>query len=88
MTLVPPGVVTVISTVPAVPDDGEVTVIWVAPPLTKLVAEAAPKCTAETPRRLVPVIVTLLPPFIIPEFGEIAVTFGAPIVVVVAISVF
>ena len=36
-----------------------------------------PKLTLETPVKLVPVITTLVPPAVVPEFGEIPVTAGA-----------
>ena len=54
---VPPGVVTVTSTVPADPA-GDVAVIEVAVTTTTLVAGSAPKSTAVAPVRWVPVMVT------------------------------
>ena len=57
----PPGVVTVMSTVPAEPA-GAVAVIWVALLTVKLVALVAPNLTAVAPVKLVPVIVTVVPP--------------------------
>ena len=60
MALVPPAVVTVTSTVP-VPAD-EVAVIWVALLTLKKPAALPPNLTAVAPVKLVPVIVTLVPP--------------------------
>jgi hypothetical protein len=73
---VPPGAVTVISTVPV--PAGEVAVIEVAELTVKLVAVIAPNFTAVVPVKLVPVIVTGVPPATGPDAGAIAVTVGAP----------
>ena len=73
---VPPTVVTVTSTVPV--PAGEVQVIEVAmfaEQLPKTVA--APNLTSVAPVRLVPVMVTLVPPAATPELGETPVTVGA-----------
>ena len=43
---------------------------------TTLVAAAPPMVTPVAPVKLVPVIVTLVPPVVGPEVGEIAVTVG------------
>ncbi len=59
MALVPPGVVTVTSTVPAVPA-GAVAVMLVALLTVKLVAAVEPNLTAVAPVKLVPVIVTVV----------------------------
>jgi hypothetical protein len=72
---VPPGVVTVISTVPL--PAGDVAVIDVAELTVKLVALAAPNFTAVAPVRLVPVMVTDVPPAVGPDVGETLVTVGA-----------
>ena len=72
--LVPPGVITVTSTVPL--PAGEVTVIWVSE-FTVGVIEVLPKWTAVAPVKLVPLIVTVVPPDAGPEPGEIPVTIGA-----------
>ena len=53
----PPGVVTVTSTVPAA-CAGAVAVIWVAETTVKVVAAVAPKSTAVAPVKPVPVMVT------------------------------
>ena len=70
---VPLGLVTVMSTVPK--PAGEVAVIEVAE-LTVKPAGTAPNLTAVAPVKLVPVIVTVVPPMIGPDVGDIAVTVG------------
>ena len=67
--LVPYGVVTVTTTVPADPA-GEAAVIEVLDTTVKLVAATPPKCTAVAPVKLVPVIVTVVPPDSGPVMGE------------------
>ena len=71
----PPGVVTVTSTVPAT-SAGAVAVIEVA---ESAVTEPAvvPNLTAVAPERLVPVSVTAVPPVTDPPVGLSAVTVGA-----------
>ena len=76
MPLVPPGVVTVTSMVPA-PCAGSTAVMLVALLTVKLAALVEPKLTAVAPARLVPVIVTLVPPLVGPEVGASCVTVGA-----------
>lgn len=73
---VPPGVVTVTSSVPAVPV-GSVAVIWVLEFTTKPGAGVVAKSTALAPVRLVPVMTTLVPPVTGPVEGLRAVTVGA-----------
>jgi hypothetical protein len=51
-------------------------VICVADSTVKLVAAAAPKVTSVAPVNAVPVTVTVVPPAVGPEVGEIAVTAG------------
>ena len=60
MGLVPPEVVTVTSTVPI--PAGEVAVIWVVLLTMKEPAALLPNLTAVTSEKLVPVMVTLVPP--------------------------
>ena len=72
---VPPAVVTRTSIVPV--PAGDVAVIEVAELTVKPVAGVAPKVTAVAPLRLVPVIVTGVPPAPGPDIGEIEVTVGA-----------
>ena len=76
VALVPDGVVTVTSTVPATPE-GLVAVIWVALTTVTAVAALAPKLTAVAPVKSVPVIVTGVPPTVEPLVGETLVTAGA-----------
>jgi hypothetical protein len=72
---VPPGVVTVMSTVPRDPA-GDCALIEVGPVTLKLVAGADPKCTAVAPVKFVPVIVTPVPPAVEPDEGLTALTVG------------
>jgi len=81
--LVPPGVVTVTSTVPA-PRAGETAVTSVALTTVKLVAAVVRKATEVAPVRLVPVIVTVVPPATGPAVGEMAVTVGTAAMAYVA----
>jgi hypothetical protein len=75
VALVPPGVVTVTSIVPAVPA-GLVTVIWVALFTVIPVPLVAPNWTAVAPVKFVPVIVTAVPPVVGPLVGVIPVMVG------------
>ena len=75
MALVPPPVVTVTSTVPAA-WAGEVATIWVAL-FVPITATVAPKCTLVADVRFVPVIVTDVPPAVVPPVGLTLVTVGA-----------
>jgi hypothetical protein len=72
--LVPPGVVTVTLTVPV--PAGDVAVIVVALVTLKLVAVVEPNLTVEAPVKLVPVIVTPVPPLVGPVLGFTEVTAG------------
>ena len=67
--------VTVTFTVPV--PDGEVAVTSVDDMSFTLVADAVPKCTAVGLLRLVPVIVTEVPPEAGPEVGDMEVIKGA-----------
>jgi hypothetical protein len=77
--LVPPGVVTSMSTVPAL-SAGETAVMLVAEFTVKLVAGVLPKLTAVevklVPLKPFPVIVTEVPPAVVPLDGPMAVTAG------------
>ena len=77
MAVVPPGVTTMMLTVPALPG-GLVTVICVAESAV-IVAAAPPKLTPVAPARFVPVIVTAVPPPVGPLAGDIVVTTGGAI---------
>ena len=72
-TLVPAVVVTDTSTVPL--PGGEVATIVVGP-LAVIVPAVPPNLTAVAPAKLLPVIVTLVPPALGPLVGEIPVTAG------------
>ena len=63
----PPGVVTVTSRCPS--PAGLVTVIWV-PESAVIFPAAPPKLTLVAPPRLVPVIVTAVPPAVVPLDGK------------------
>jgi hypothetical protein len=71
-----PGLVTVTVTAPALPA-GVVAVIVVLLLTTTFVAAAAPNVTVAPVAKFVPVIVTAVPPAVLPEFGEIELTVGA-----------
>ena len=70
---VPPGVVTVTSTMPL--PGGLVTVTCVLESAV-IVPAAPPKLTLVAPARLVPVIVTAVPPAVVPLDGDTPVTAG------------
>ena len=74
---VPSGVVTVTSTAPTEPA-GAVAVIEVAEFTVKLVAGFAPKSTAVAPVKLVPLMVTDVPPPVEPLEGLSDTTDGGP----------
>ena len=75
VALVPPGVVTVTSTVPA--PTGEVAVMPVGLLTVKLAAAVVPNLTALAPVKPVPVIATEVLPVVGPEAGLTPVTVGA-----------
>jgi hypothetical protein len=56
---------------------GVVAVIEVLFTTVTPVAAVPPKVTPAPVRKFVPVMVTAVPPEVVPEFGETAVTFGA-----------
>ena len=73
--LVPSGVVTVTSTVPALPA-GAVALIVLGETMSNWVAAANPKATDVAPAKLPPLIVTTVPPSVGPLAGSSAVTNG------------
>ena len=77
IALVPPGVVTVILTIPAARAAGEVMVILVPEFTVRPVPAVVPNLTAVAPVNPVPVTVTRVPPAVGPLAGEITVTVGA-----------
>ena len=70
----PPAVVSTTSRAPAVPAGVVITID--VDVLLPSVAAAPPMVTEVTPDRLVPVMVTLVPPAVGPEFGEIVPMVG------------
>jgi hypothetical protein len=76
LPLCEPTLVTVTVTAPAVPA-GVVAVILVLLTTTTLVAAALPNVTVAPLAKLVPVIVTAVPPEVDPLFGETLLTVGA-----------
>ncbi len=75
MAEVPPGPVTTISVTPAA-CGGETATMLVAELALKLVAGVPANVTAVAPVKFVPVIVTVVPPLVLPEVGLTAVTVG------------
>ena len=73
--LVPPGVVTVTSTVPADPA-GTVAVSWESESTVKPAAGAGPNDTADAPVNPLPLTVTVVPPATGPDGGEMPLTAG------------
>ena len=73
--LVPPGLMTVMSVVAAKPA-GETAVIWVSLLMVKSVALVAPNFTAVALEKLLPDMTTDVPPSVVPEVGDIALTVG------------
>ena len=71
----PPGVLTVTSTVPSDPG-GAIAEICVALITVNEVALVLPNLTDVAPMKLVPEMVTALPPVVGPLVGEIDVTVG------------
>ena len=74
---VPTALVTVISTVPAA-CAGDTAVICVPELMTKLAAAVPPKLTAVAPPKPVPVMITEVPPPVLPAPGLTEVTTGDP----------
>ena len=71
----PMGLMTVISTIPAVPA-GDTAVIDVLPLAVEDAAGVEPKSTAVVPVNPLPVMVTLVPPSVLPETAESPVLTG------------
>ena len=74
---VPPNVTTVTPTIPAWPA-GMIATIWVAVSLT-IFAAALPNMTAVAWARFVPLMISIVPPFVGPEVEVRRVTVGAAI---------
>ena len=73
----PAGVVTVTSTVPMVPAGLTAVIVVSLTTVTLVAATPVPKSTSEAPVKLVPVIVTKVPPAAEPVVGLRPVTVGA-----------
>ena len=71
-------VATTTSFATAVPDNGDVQVIEVDDTTTTDVHELPPIVTVVPEMKFVPVIVTEVPPAVVPEDGEMLVTVGGP----------
>ena len=79
MLLGPPPVVTITPTAPTVVRAGVIQVIVVLFTMLRFVAAIPPNVTEVAPVKDVPVIVTLVPPSVLPDDGEISVIFGGVI---------
>ena len=79
MLLGPPPVVTITPTAPAVARAGVIQVIVVLSTMLREVAAIPPNVTEVAPVKDVPVIVTLVPPAVLPVNCEIPVIFGGAI---------
>ena len=75
----PPPVVTIMSTAPAVACAGVIQVIVVLSTMLREVATIPSNVTKVAPVKFVPVIVTLVPPAVLPLNGEMPVMLGGVI---------
>ena len=75
LVVVPPAVVSPTSAGPAA-WGGVVAVTWVEDTTLTFVAADPPKLTPLVPVRLVPVIVTIVPPAVLPDVGSIPLIVG------------
>ena len=75
----PPPVVTIIPTAPAVVRTGVIQVIVVLFTMLREVADNPPNVTKVAPVKFVPVIVTFVPPSVLPDDDEMPVIFGGVI---------
>ena len=75
----PPPVVTIMSTAPSLLTVGVIQVIVVLSTMLREVAATPPNVTKVAPVKFVPVIVTLVPPVLIPDDGEMSVMLGGVI---------
>ena len=73
----PPPVVTITPTAPAVARAGVIQVIVVGLNTKTLVAGIPPNVTEVAPVKAIPVILTPVPPVLVPNAGKIAETKGA-----------
>ena len=77
-SLGPPPVVTIMPTAPAL-RAGVIQVIVVLFTTLIVVADVIPNVTEVAPVKFVPVIVTLVPPVVLPDDGEMSVMLGGVI---------
>ena len=75
----PPPVVTIMPTAPAVVRAGVIQVIVVLFTMLREVADNPPNVTKVAPVKFVPVIVTFVPPSVLPNDDEMSVIFGGVI---------
>jgi hypothetical protein len=75
-SLGPPPVVTIMPTAPSLGTVGVIQVIVVLFTTLIVVAAIPPNVTKVAPVKFVPVIVTLVPPVLIPDDGEMSVMLG------------
>ena len=75
----PPPVITITPTAPAVARAGVIQVIVVLSTSVREVAATPPNVTEVAPVKFVPVIVTLVPPVLIPDDGEMSVMLAGVI---------
>ena len=75
----PPPVITITPTAPAVARAGVIQVIVVLSTSVREVAAIPPNVTEVAPVKDVPVIVTLVPPVVLPNNGVMPVIFGGAI---------
>ena len=75
----PPSVVTIMPTAPSLSTAGVIQVIVVLSTIVREVAATPPNVTEVAPVKFVPVIVTLVPPVLIPDDGEISVMLAGVI---------
>ena len=79
VSLGPPPVVTIMPTSPAVVRAGVIQDIVVLSTILREVADNPPNVTDVAPVKFVPVIVTLVPPSLLPDDDEMLVIFGGVI---------
>ena len=80
VSLEPPDVMTCTSTTPADVIDGDVTVIDVAETTVAAIAASPSNLTVAPVMNPVPVMVTLVPPTVLPVAGDSEVTVGVTVV--------
>ncbi len=75
----PPSVVTIMPTAPSLSTAGVIQVIVVLSTMLREVAATPPNVTEVAPVKFVPVIVTLVPPVLTPDDGEMSVMLAGVI---------